>query len=79
MTCNTKKTVCMLLAPSNRNTIISNKFPALTLAGTELVYVEQFKYLGHIIDNKLSDSSDIIIEKQHVCLLEQIILLRRFK
>ena len=51
-----------MFAPSNRNRIIANKFPVLTLAGTELLYVEQFKYLGHIIDNKLSDSSDIIRE-----------------
>ena len=33
MTFNTKKTVCMVFAPSNRNKIIVNKFPALTLAG----------------------------------------------
>ena len=78
MTFNTKKTVCMVFAPSNRNRIIANKFPALTLAGTELLYVEQFKYLGHIIDNKLSDSSDIIREIK--CMFTRTnILLRRFK
>ena len=78
MTFNTKKTVCMVFAPSNRNKIIANKFPALTLAGTELLYVEQFKYLGHIIDNKLSDSSDIIREIK--CMFTRTnILLRRFK
>ena len=74
----TKKTVCMVFASSSRNRIIANKFPALTLAGTELVYVEQFKYRGHIIDNKLSDSSDIVWEIKSMFTRTNI-LLRRFK
>jgi hypothetical protein len=59
MTFNTKKTVCMVCNPRNKRDNVSDIFPAFTLAGCELLFVEQFKYLGHIIDNKLVDDSDI--------------------
>ena len=34
-------------------------FPAFILADCELIFVDQFKYLGHVIDNKLVDDKDI--------------------
>ena len=34
-------------------------FPEFNLAGCKLRYVNVVKYLGHMIDNKLCDDSDI--------------------
>jgi len=59
MSCNSKKTVCMVFSPINRRNIIGNSFPNLELDGSNLNYVAKFKYLGHIIDNKLCADLDI--------------------
>jgi exonuclease III len=59
MTFNTKKTVCMIFNPCNKRDVVSDDFPALVLAGCDLEFVDHFKYLGHIIDNKLVDDKDI--------------------
>ena len=59
MSCNSKKTVCMVFSPINRRNIIGNSFPNFKLDGSNLSYVAKFKYLGHIIDNKLCDDLDI--------------------
>jgi len=48
-------TVCMIFNPCNKRNIVSDAFPAFILADCELIFVEQFKYLGHVIDNKLVD------------------------
>jgi len=39
----------------NRRNIIGNSFPDFKLDGSNLNYVARFKYLGHIIDNRLCD------------------------
>ena len=49
----------MIFAPKCRNRVVATRFPPFKLFGNELQYVESFKYLGHIIDNNLCDSSDI--------------------
>jgi hypothetical protein len=59
MSCNTKKTVCMVFDPKNRSAIVCNSFPQFKIGDISLQYVSQFKYLGHIIDNALSDNLDI--------------------
>jgi len=59
MTCNTRKTVCMVFNPSDRSKMVANCFPAFTLGDCPLLFVNKFKYLGHIIDNSASDDSDI--------------------
>ena len=56
---NTKKTVCMVFNPCNRRKVVCNNFPAFKLAGYTLLFVDHFKYLGHIINNCLHDDSDI--------------------
>ena len=33
--------------------------PEICLSGTPIKYVENFKYLGHIISNNFSDDADI--------------------
>ena len=53
---NTEKTVCMrFVPPTYRNMPF---FPVL-LHGSELQFVDQVKYLGHIISSDLSDSLDM--------------------
>ena len=70
MSFNTKKTVCMVFNPVNRCKVVCTAFPVFKLEGCNLVVVEQFKYLGHIIDNRLFDDSDIKREiKTYLCML----------
>ena len=77
MSFNTKKTVCMVFNPCTRRKIVCSSFPAFSLAGCNLLFVEQFRYLGHIINNSLSDDSDICREIK--CLFVRANLLcRRF-
>ena len=64
LTCNTKKTVCMVFAPCNKSRIISDVFPTFVLCGQSLQFVSEFRYLGHIISNQCKDDSDIITEKR---------------
>ena len=78
MSFNTKKTVCMVFNPFNRGKIICSKFPEFTLAGCMLSFVEQFRYLGHIVDNKLCDDRDINREIKALYTRSNI-LCRRFK
>ena len=59
MTFNTKKTVGMIFDPCDKRKLVSANFPTFTLSNCDLLSVTQFKYLGHIIDNKLHDDCDI--------------------
>jgi len=78
MSFNTKKTVCMVFNPCNKRKIVSSSFPAFRLSGCDLSFVDNFKYLGHIIDNCLNDDSDI--NREIKCLFVRANLLcRRFK
>ena len=78
MSFNTKKTVCMVFNPFNRGKIICSKFPEFTLADCMRSFVEQFRYLGHIVDNKLCDDRDINREIKALYTRSNI-LCRRFK
>jgi hypothetical protein len=59
MTCNTKKTVCMIFSPKDRSKIVSTNFPPFSIDNVSLQYVPEFKYLGHIINNDFTDDRDI--------------------
>jgi len=78
MSFNTRKTVCMIFNPCNRRKIVCNSFPAFSLAGCQLLFVQQFKYLGHIIDKSLSDDADIGRELKSLFIRTNV-LCRRFK
>ena len=41
------------------NKIVANFFPTFTLCDCSLMFVNKFKYLGHVIDNSFSYDSDI--------------------
>ena len=78
MSFNTNKTVCMIFNPNNRRKVVCTVFPTFKLAGCNLVYVEQFKYLGHIIDNCVVDDSDIQREMKTLFVRANL-LCRRFQ
>jgi len=59
MVCNVKKTVCMVFAPSNKPIL---SFPLFKLRSSYIQYVDKFKYLGHIIDQHLSDDNNVLRE-----------------
>ena len=49
----------MVFNPADRNKIVANSFP-FTLCDCSLMFVNKFKYVGHVIDNySSSDDSDI--------------------
>ena len=67
----------MVFNPSQKSKIVSENYPALTLAGCQLAFVSSFKYLGHVIENNLCDDSDI--NRELKCLYTRTnILIRRF-
>jgi len=59
MLCNTKKTVCMVFEPKCRKKSLNVTFPQFTLGDNTLQFVDEFKYLGHIIVPTMSDADDI--------------------
>jgi len=59
MTFNTSKTTCGIFNPCNRFKTVSDSFLQFTLSGCKLKFVEQFKYLGHLIRNSFSDNNNI--------------------
>ena len=59
MTFSTEKTVAMTILP--RSSYIYT-LPDIKLAGSKIKYVEQFKYLGHILTSNFRDDDDMIKE-----------------
>ena len=75
--CNTKKTVCMIFSPKDTHKIISHCFPAFTMSGSLLQFVDEFKYLGHCITDTLKDDDDIKREIRNMYIRTNM-LIRRF-
>jgi len=44
---NTKKTVCVIFRPSDKEKWISDNFPDFTFDGCKLQFLFKFRYLGH--------------------------------
>jgi hypothetical protein len=59
MSINVNKTVCMIFKPRNTKFCLSLQFPSFTVCGIALKFVNDFKYLGHIVSNDQSDNRDI--------------------
>jgi len=49
----------MVFSPADKTKIISHSFPAFTLDGRQLTFVNEFKYFGHYITEALKDDADI--------------------
>mgnify|MGYP003529796334 FL=1 len=77
LSCNAKKTVCMKFDPIDRSKIVASKFQQFTLCGSKLQFVSEFRYLGHIITDQLTDDSDIKREVRNMYIRTNI-LIRRF-
>jgi hypothetical protein len=77
MVCNIAKTVCMVYNPKNSRMIIDSKVPNFTLNGNVLQFVDKFKYLGHVINNKLSDDDDVKREIRNMFMRTNV-LIRRY-
>ena len=60
LSCNVSKTVCMVFQPACKKKSIGREFPAFMLNGIALQFVTEFRYLGHLVNNKLSDDDDDI-------------------
>ena len=59
---NTGKTVCMVFNPKqcvDSAHLFDSQDPCITLNGTRLSLVTQFKYLGHVLEPDLNDSGDM--------------------
>ena len=77
MTCNTKKTVSMVFQPKRHDRIIAATFLLLKINGNDIQYVSEFRYLGHIINNRLTDDDDI--NREIISMFTRTnVLLRRF-
>ena len=60
MTLNTQKTVSMVFSS------IANEFLVFVVGGSPIKFVNQFKYLGHIVTDVLSDDDDILREVKNL-------------
>ena len=79
ITCNTNKTMCMIFNPVNRSNIVSNSFPHFFIGNCQLQFCTSFKYLGHIINNDLSDDLDIEREIRNLYIRTNMLIRRFFK
>jgi len=78
LTCNATKTVCMKFDPKERSKIVAATFPCFTLCGQALKFTTDFRYLGHIITERLKDDSDINREIRNMYIRSNT-LIRRFR
>ena len=51
--------MCMIFKPVCRNKVVCDVFPAFMLSGQRLQFINDFKYLGHIVNNDCTDDYDI--------------------
>ena len=74
---NASKTVCMVFQPSNRGRRITSIFPQFEVDGVFLPFVQQFKYLGHIIAAEMYDDEDMKREIRNMFIRTNV-LARKF-
>ena len=67
---NSKKSVTMTIRCKMCKEL---KFPLFTLNGIEMKEVTEFKYLGHILTNDLSDDKDIMRQRKHLFLQSNLL------
>ena len=79
LTCNVKKTVCMVFSPKQRYKVIASVFPQFSFNNNVLQFVKEFKYLGHIITDNLTDNADIDREIRNLFVRTNILLRRFYK
>jgi hypothetical protein len=67
----------MIFQPVSRSKVIARDFPPLRLGDTDLKFVNQFKHLGHLINDNFNDNDDIEREIR-LLFMHTNILKRRF-
>ena len=67
----------MMFKPKNRNRIIADVFPKLSVGDCCIDFVTTFKYLGHILNDNLRDGDDIQKRVKNMYVRTDI-LLRKF-
>jgi len=73
MSFSTKKTICMVFNPSKRHKVICKTLiPVFRLAGCNLIFFENFKYLGDC----LIDDSDIMQEVKNLFMRSNLLCSR---
>jgi hypothetical protein len=70
-------TVCLVFQSSCKSKCIASEFPAFLLNGNVLQIVNEFRYLGHVINNNFSDDDDIKREIRNLFMRTNI-LIRRY-
>jgi len=56
----------MIFSPKCRSKIITYQFPNFTINNEQLSFVNEFKYLGHILNNSQLDDADIYRERRNL-------------
>jgi len=74
--CNTKKTVCMVFRPKDRDKHITADFPCFTINDCQLNFVSQFRYRGHILSDNMTDDDDIRREIKNLFVRTNILISR---
>jgi len=49
MICDSSKTVCMVVIPKRRCSMVAYQFPNFMVNNVTLKYINEFKYLGHVV------------------------------
>ena len=78
MSCNVNKTVFMVFPPKEKSKTVASPFPCFGINNMELKFVDNFKYLGHIISNDERDDQDVLREVRGLFTRTDI-LVRKFK
>ena len=73
---NNKKTVCMVFNPEYSSKIIAMHFPNFTINGQQLEFAQEFKYLGHMLENRLFIF--VVRWEIYFCRCNILVLSRRF-
>ena len=56
----------MIFKPICRHKVVSDKFPDFMLYGQCLQFINEFKYLDHILNNNCTDDNDIKSEMRYL-------------
>ena len=67
----------MVFQPCCKSKCMASDFPAFLLNGNALQFVNEFRYLGHVINNNFSDDDDIKREIRNLFMRTNI-LIRRY-
>jgi len=79
MTCNERKTVCMVFNPQSRSRTVLSSFPLLKLGTSDVQFVQSFRYLGHIVSEFLCDNEDIGLQREiKITFIRKNMLIRKF-